>query len=251
MDTEVSVDQPDNVEILSQKLNVNYVVVLDAKDNNNVIQLPSPMSSTDTAAAAAASASLGPITPDSNTDFLFDFTSPLTLDSSPPPKAALFDSHQSDILYASSDGSPRTPKEGVFDPFAPGPEKIMLAPHSNKYLPESRSNAARRLNFDSSVKCIRDGNHETDAETISDDEMLLETVYDALLEAIVSKQTEGFLLAEMLPLGSDADADADAFKTPISVTRLSGIAETCPRAPMKPTRKLRNIDQSLCRKLEF
>lgn len=249
MDTEVSVDQPDNVEILSQKLNVNYVVVLDAKDNNNVIQLPSPMSSTDTPAAAAAS--LGPITPDSNTDFLFDFTSPLTLDSSPPPKAALFDSHQSDILYASSDGSPRTPKEGVFDPFAPGPEKIMLAPHSNKYLPESRSNAARRLNFDSSVKCIRDGNHETDAETISDDEMLLETVYDALLEAIVSKQTEGFLLAEMLPLGSDADAEADAFKTPISVTRLSGIAETCPRAPMKPTRKLRNIDQSLCRKLEF
>ncbi|KAA8517605.1 hypothetical protein F0562_015079 [Nyssa sinensis] len=198
--------------------------------------------------AADVGAPLGPITPDSNResgDFLLDFTSPLTLVSS-PLKAVCFDSHQNIERYASIDNSPHTPKEGVFDPFAPGPDKLMLAPHCNKYLEESQSNVARQLNFDASVKFFADGNPGNDAESISEEDIFLETVYGTLLEVIVSKQTEE-LLAEISPL----DSGSDGFKTPTSAPCLNGIAETCPRAPMKPTKKFRSIDQGLCRKLEF
>lgn len=234
MDTTVTMDQPNAVENISQKIvkkvEEKFVVVVEAEENLSEV---SPSSKV---------APIGPITPDSNKetgDFLFCFTSPLTLVSSP----------RNDNLHASVDFSPCTPVEGGFDPFAPGPEELAMAPHCKKYLKESRVNVARRLKFDSSVNFVLDGNHKSDVETISDDEMILETVYDTLLEAIVSKQTEG-LVTEILPL----DRGFDGFKTPDSATRLSGIAETCPGAPLKTTgttRKLRNVDQSLCRKLEF
>ncbi|XP_057476616.1 unknown protein 1-like [Actinidia eriantha] len=243
MDPEVSVDQSNKVENLSrssmEKLDEKFVVV-EAKDN---VELPQPSQ-----VAADRAASIGPITPELNResgDSLFDFASPLTLVSL-PHMAVCFDSHSNDNLCSSTDGSPRTPVEDVFDPFAPGPDKLMQAPHCKKYLEESWSNVARRLNFGSSVNSVRDVSSEADAETISDDEMLLETVYDSLLEAIVSKQTEGFR-SEILSV----DPDSDGFKTPNSETCLSGIAETCPGAPVKPVRKSRNVDRSLCRKLEF
>ncbi|XP_059668184.1 unknown protein 1 [Cornus florida] len=195
-------------------------------------------------------ASLGPITPDSNkesADFPLDFSSPRTLVTS-LPKAVCFDSHRNVDRYASNsmDDGLRTPKEDVFDPFAPGPDKLMLAPQSNKYLEETRSSVARQLNFGSSVKFVGDENHGNDAEHISDEETLVEAVYRTLLKEIVSKQIEE-LFAEISAL----DSVSDGFKTPPSAPRFSGVADTCPGAPMKPTRKSRNIDQGLCRKLEF
>ncbi|KAA8517577.1 hypothetical protein F0562_017793 [Nyssa sinensis] len=195
--------------------------------------------------AADGGAPLGPITPDSNResgDFIFDFTSPLTLVSS-PPKGVSFDSHWN---VDPTDNSSHTPKAAVFDSFAPGPDKLMLAPHCNKYLKESQSNVARRLNFNASIKCSGDGNKGNDAKPISDEAILLETVYGTLLEAIVSKKAEG-LFAEISP----PDPGSSGFMTPTSAPRLNGITETCPGAPMKPTRKSRSIDQWLCRKLEF
>uniref|UniRef100_A0A5B7BV21 Uncharacterized protein n=1 Tax=Davidia involucrata TaxID=16924 RepID=A0A5B7BV21_DAVIN len=239
MDTEVGGNQSMEAENSMKKLEENCV----AGEAKDAVE-PQPQS----IVAADGGAPLGPITPDSNKesgDFLLDFTSPLTLVSS-PPKAVCFDSRQNLDGYASIDNSPHTPNEGVFDPFAPGPDKLMLAPHHNKYLEESRSNVARQLNFDASVKSFGDGNHGNDAESILEEEILLETVYGTLLEAIVSKQTEG-LLVEISPL----DSGSDGFKTPTSAPRLNQVAETCPGAPMKPTRKFRSIDQGLCRKLEF
>jgi len=233
MDTTVTMDQQNELVNVSQKIAKKVeedCVVVEAKENVTEISLQSTV------------AAMGPITPDSNKetgDFLFGVTSPLTFVSSP----------ENDNLGASINFSPQTPVEGVFDPFAPGPEKLAMAPHCKKYLKESRINVARRLKFDTSVSFILDGNDETDAETISDDDVLLEAVYDTLSEAIVSKQTEG-LVTEILPL----DPGFDGFYTPDSATRLSGIAETCPGAPVKTagtTKKLRIIDQGLCRKLEF
>lgn len=234
MDSAVTMDQPNALENIPQKI-VKKVEekcggVVEAEENLSDV---SPSSKV---------APLGPITPDSNKetgDFLFCFTSPLTLVSSP----------RNDNSRASINFSPSTPVDGSFDPFAPGPEELAMAPHCKKYLKESRINVARRLKFDSSVNFFLDGDCKSDAETISDDEMILETVYDTLLEAIVSKQTEG-LVTDILPL----DRGFDGCKTPDSAIRISGIAETCPSAPVKTTgttRKLRNIDQGLCRKLEF
>jgi hypothetical protein len=56
------------------------------------------------------------------------------------------------------------------------------------------------------------------------------------------------------PVEGVFDPGFDGFNTPDSATRLTGIAETCPGAPVKTagtTKKLRIIDQGLCRKLEF
>lgn len=156
---------------------------------------------------------LGPITPDPNRetgDFPIDLKSPLN-------------------------SSPHTPFKGVFDPFAPGPDKLLHAPHSRKFRSESQVNAIRRLNFDHS-------DESCEAVTL-DEEILLETVYDTLLEAIVSKQREG-----LEDICSDSE---DGCKTPESFKWPSGVAETCPEAPVKRSRKPRNIDPNLCKKLEF
>ncbi|KAK7386094.1 hypothetical protein VNO78_26038 [Psophocarpus tetragonolobus] len=121
-------------------------------------------------------------------------------------------------------GSPRTPKDGVFDPFAPGPDNMARAPSSNKYLDEYRT-VARRLDF----------HPHADADTLSDEDMV-ESVYENLLQVIVSKQAE-----EM----------SDDCQTPSSMPRLTGTADTCPAAPIKPAGKPRNIELALCKKLEF
>ncbi|GKE74553.1 cyclin-dependent protein kinase inhibitor SMR11-like protein [Tanacetum coccineum] len=70
----------------------------------------------------------------------------------------------------------------------------------------------------------------------------MERVYESILEGIISKEAED-ILSEIVA--------ADVLMTPPSAPRLSGIAETCPGAPMKPATKLRNIDSRLCKKLEF
>lgn len=195
--------------------------------------------------------SLSPITPDSNkenADLMSNFTSPLTLVVSPPTTVFYSQPDQSesgDDSYMKVDDeieSPCTPKEGVFDPFAPGPDKLMLAPICMKYLEESRSFVARRLNF-SSVMTNKDPENVI-IESGFEDDMLLEAVYESLLEAIICKQAEDIVAAVDSTRCSSPE-------TPPCAPRLTGIAETCPGAPLKAVKKSRNIEMSLCRKLEF
>ncbi|KAJ4972352.1 hypothetical protein NE237_005451 [Protea cynaroides] len=186
--------------------------------------------------AADGKAIFGPITPDAdreNGEVLVDLKSPLTWVSSSP---------RADEV-AVSDPSPRTPKEDVFDPFAPGPDELMLAPRCKKYLEESRNHVWRRLNFDSGIEPFEVGNS---MKSISQEQLFIETVYESILEEIVSQQVEA-LEGVSLPFG----IDCDGCRTPELLPLLNGVAETCPGAPVKPTRKLRNIDKELCRKLEF
>lgn len=242
METEGSANQLNNGEILLKKLDENCVSI-EAKDAVK-LSLPSRM----------------PVSPDLDAEsggLPPDFTSPNTVLTS-PPETTCFESHQHyyDMCYQNED-SPCTPKEGFFDPFAPGPDKLMLAPLCRKYLQEPRSSAARCLNFNSSVKFAGDEKCESDAETISDEELLLEMVYVDLLEVIVSSQAVSIQTETSIPEISMTDPvpdefkTTDEFKTPTSEARLNGVAETCPGAPMKATRKFRNIDKGLCRKLEF
>ncbi|EEF30577.1 conserved hypothetical protein [Ricinus communis] len=178
--------------------------------------------------------SLGPITPANkeNGDFSLDLSSPLTVVKK-VPKALIFDSNtnqnQDPLTNIDSSSSPRTPKDGVFDPFAPGPEDKAWAPQCKKYSDEARSSVARRLNFSSSFKGLGDECAGDCVESISDEQMF-ESVYENLLEAIVSKQTE-CSLAEL----SKMELDSDSCLTPSSAPRLTGVADACPGAPMKPT----------------
>ncbi|XP_071690515.1 unknown protein 1 isoform X2 [Rutidosis leptorrhynchoides] len=182
---------------------------------------------------------LSPITPDSNKEnleLISGIVSPLSLVST-PPNITFYMSEDDD------DRSPSTPKEGVFDPFAPGPDNLMLAPVTMKYLEESRSFVARRLNFNSVLM----KNCREMRENGFEDELLVEAVYDSLLEVIISKQAED-MAAEISAVDLILD---DEIKTPPFAPRITGIAETCPCAPLKAVKKSRNIDLGLCRKLEF
>ncbi|XP_038702205.1 uncharacterized protein LOC119998830 isoform X2 [Tripterygium wilfordii] len=163
------------------------------------------------------SVALGPITPDSDRESgeVPDFGSPITV-LRKPAKPLCFDletSRNQDPFVSIDDSSsrPRTPKGGVFDPFAPGPDRLAPAPF-----------------------CF-----------MSEEEMF-DALYENLLEVIVTKQAED-ALSEI----SNIVCDFDACQTPPSAPRLTGIADTCPGAPIKPTGKSRNFDLGLCRKLEF
>ncbi|KAF5747692.1 hypothetical protein HS088_TW05G00419 [Tripterygium wilfordii] len=191
------------------------------------------------------SVALGPITPDSDRESgeVPDFGSPITV-LRKPAKPLCFDletSRNQDPFVSIDDSSsrPRTPKGGVFDPFAPGPDRLAPAPFCKKYFDKSRINVGRRLSFDSSYNIVED------AGFMSEEEMF-DALYENLLEVIVTKQAED-ALSEI----SNIVCDFDACQTPPSAPRLTGIADTCPGAPIKPTGKSRNFDLGLCRKLEF
>ncbi|KAK6129458.1 hypothetical protein DH2020_036799 [Rehmannia glutinosa] len=172
--------------------------------------------------------SIGPLTPDSNREngeLDHDFSSPLTLVSS-----TLNASTQSNHPTSPDGNSSETPKETLFDSFAPGPDNVLLAPHHRKYREESRIHVVRRLNFLCETHLVRDISHESNMETISDEEHLFEIVYDTILDAIVSEQTKE--LGAKFPTRFSG---LDGFRTPKSAPHLSGIAETCPAAPVKST----------------
>ena len=86
-----------------------------------------------------------------------------------------------------------------------------------------------------------DGSFVSNADS-SDEEIMFKFVYESVLEAIVSNQTAKI---------SSPESNSDGFKTPTSAPRLKGVAETCPGAPLKPTRKLRTASKRLCMKLNF
>ncbi|KAK1426736.1 hypothetical protein QVD17_15415 [Tagetes erecta] len=180
---------------------------------------------------------LRPVTPESNketSDLMSGFTSPLTFVSSPLNTG--FDMKEND------DVSPSTPKAAVFDPFAPGPDVLMLAPRTMKCVQESRSYVERKLNFNS-VMTKNDSKHVSETaleDNDNNDSMLIQAIYDSLLECIVSKHAED-VIGEI----SAVDSNPDAPMTPPFAPRLIGIAETCPNAPMKLGKKSRYIDLGL------
>lgn len=203
-------------------------------------------------------APLGPSTPDADRescDFPSDSKSPLTqVVASRALQLTCVDSLGEKIIEAPLEGldsfdplcSPRTPKDGVFDPFSPGPAHLALAPLSRKYFSGSVGLISRRLQFGSSSSSSSSLQlvEAEEEQSISDNE-LLEAVYENLLEVIVSHQAE----ASLAQLSSSQSDSPDCITPPASF--VSGVAQTCPAAPVKPSGKLRNFDLGLCRKLEF
>ncbi|KAK7284598.1 hypothetical protein RJT34_19347 [Clitoria ternatea] len=169
---------------------------------------------------------LVPITPDAVAEN-GDIQSPLTLTLTVVRQQLKLASIDSDS------SSPRTPKDGVFDPFAPlGLDNITKAPQSNKCAgDEYRTTVARQLNFHPSF--------DAEKESLSDQD-IVESLYHNLLQLILSKQAEDILAQ----VSSDSD-DCTTPPSPICFTR------TCPAAPMKPPGKPRDIQLSLCKKLQF
>ncbi|MED6181044.1 hypothetical protein PIB30_015728 [Stylosanthes scabra] len=175
-----------------------------------------------------------PITPDpfgENGDFHLD--SPLTIEA----KQLKWDCDSPLTIVPltmdaanNENGSPRTPEDSVFDPFAPGPGHLVLAPQCRKYV-KSNISISRRLDFPGPI----DASHDKD-ESLSDQEMF-EYLYEDLMAVIVSKQhTE---------------------HTEVTPNKLFPVfsvrPDVCPDAPIKVKSRdnPRNIEAALCKKLEF
>ncbi|PON47746.1 hypothetical protein PanWU01x14_242130 [Parasponia andersonii] len=202
---------------------------------------------------ASETNSLGPITPDSdreNGDFPVDLNSPPTsVKKMTSVSVARFESETDrngeNPLCCDGNGSPQTPKDGVFDPFAPGPDDLVLAPQCRKFVSKSRSVVARRLSFESSIDVLEEKSRGNDSCFISD-EVIIETMYENLLGTILSTQTEVVLAGT-----SSVEWDSNDCRTPPTAPRLNEIADTCPGAPMRAAGKSRKIDLALCKRLEF
>ncbi|KAH1040752.1 hypothetical protein J1N35_042495 [Gossypium stocksii] len=120
--------------------------------------------------------SLGSITPDANRgigEFPYKFNSPPT-EVKKAQNHPHFDPDTTinqESMVSVNHSSPRTPKDGIFDPFAPGSECMVFAPSYRKYVDEMRITVARRPNFDISVGTVGYVNHISAAVSISDEEM--------------------------------------------------------------------------------
>ncbi|XP_057458998.1 uncharacterized protein LOC130749644 [Lotus japonicus] len=221
---------------------------------NNGVDVVVPVKAEKPEAAAATDCSV-PVTPEAVREN-GDLHSPLTLTVVRNQlKRACIDPDRGNA--GRDGGSPRTPKDGVFDPFAPGPDSMQNAPQCKKYAEEFRNSVARRLSF---IPCFVDDDggdvlHQKrtsllpDAGPLSDEEMV-ESVYWNLLRVIVSMQRTEGVLAQVSSV-EGRDSDDGGCKTPPSPFRFTGIADTCPGAPMKPAAMPRNIEVGLCKKLEF
>lgn len=173
-----------------------------------------------------------PFTPDFNKE-----KSVLVVLNSPPSVISISSPLKTkDCLDSCEDISPCTPKQDVFDPFAPGCEELALAPLVQKYLSRALSSISRKLDFDSALRaspgdnvseCDSDVGRGKDSSS-SDEEELLESVYGSLLEVIIRKQTEEVIVvASVSPLEENpilAKLTEDVVDAPVTPTVESPIA---------------------------
>ncbi|XP_008788044.1 unknown protein 1-like isoform X1 [Phoenix dactylifera] len=140
----------------------------------------------------------------------------------------------------------QTPTESIFNPFAPGPEDLMLAP-KKKMTRESKIPLRRQLQFDSCSDSME--NVEANAsEDAAQEDRFLKLICKSFFDLIVSSELKE-ISVERLPVESNP---SEGFKTPTSLPFLTGVAETCPAAPMRPHGlKARRLSPYICRKLDF
>ncbi|XP_010922817.1 unknown protein 1 [Elaeis guineensis] len=139
----------------------------------------------------------------------------------------------------------QTPTESIFDPFAPGPEDMMLAP-KKKITRESKIPLCRQLKFDSSE--YMETTEANAYEDAAEEDRLLECICKSFLDLIVSSEVRE-ISAQILPVECNL---SEGSKTPTSLPVLTGVAETCPAAPIRPPAlKARRLSPEICRKLEF
>lgn len=126
----------------------------------------------------------------------------------------------------------QTPTQSIFDPFAPGPEDLMLAPEK-KMARQGKIPLRRQLDFNS----CNDSMDDIEANA-SEEDQLVELLYESFFDLIVSSEFQ--------------EISAEGPKTPTSLPIPTGVAETCPPAPMRlPALKARRLSPDIRRKLEF
>ena len=138
-----------------------------------------------------------------------------------------------------------TPRESIFDPFAPGPEAA-CAP-KKKVARGAEVPPRRKLNFDSGdypVKRLSFDSSDSDEE-----DQYLQVIHKMILDLLI---VDGPLDGQEETGKNVTDSGLHgSCKTPDSKPLLTGIASTCPGAPLRPSLKALKLSPDICRKIDF
>ena len=137
----------------------------------------------------------------------------------------------------------QTPRESIFDPFAPGPEELACAP-KKKVTKAPELPSRRQLSFDSGDYPVKRLSFEFD--DAEEDDQFLERICKMFIDLIVSNQALETTGKDLI--GSNSPRSCE---TPSSEPLLTGIADTCPDAPLRRPLKAVQLSPSICRKLDF
>uniref|UniRef100_A0ACD5YK38 Uncharacterized protein n=1 Tax=Avena sativa TaxID=4498 RepID=A0ACD5YK38_AVESA len=171
----------------------------------------------------------------------------------------------------------QTPRGNIFDPFAPGPEEAGCGAPKKKLVRGSEALSRRKLNFEADDIPIRKLNFEADDIPIrrlsyefddSEEEEVYPPIRRLSYEFDDSEEEEVYLqgickmFLDLIFSSQALDATQDredlidaippeSYRTPESQPLLTGIADTCPDAPLRPSLKMLKLSPGICRKLDF
>ncbi|XP_074585788.1 uncharacterized protein LOC141841515 [Curcuma longa] len=135
-----------------------------------------------------------------------------------------------------------TPLKSIFDPFAPAPEELVVAP-MKRTLKSMQIPHLRKLK-------LYDCGDSTQTECHAPEEdQLLELLSQTFFELIVSSQLQEISACKLLD--QDQQEHSKYANTPLSLSLLTGIAETCPPAPKREPAESTKLDPGVCRQLDF
>ncbi|XP_040385208.1 uncharacterized protein LOC102704935 isoform X2 [Oryza brachyantha] len=137
----------------------------------------------------------------------------------------------------------QTPRESIFDPFAPGAEEVACAP-KKKVIRAPELPSRRQLSFDSGDYPVKRLSYEFD--DCEEDDQFLERICKMFIDLIISNQALETNGKDLLDSSSPGSCE-----TPSSEPLLTGIADACPDAPMRRSLKVVQLSPSICRKLDF
>lgn len=139
-----------------------------------------------------------------------------------------------------------TPRESIFDPFAPGPDVAAWAP-KKQVIRVAEVPSRRKLNFDSGDFPVK--RLSFDCSDSEEEDGYLQVIQKMILDLIISDgPLDGQEESEKVLIDSSLN---ESCKTPDSKPLLTGIASTCPDAPLRPSHKLLKLSPSICRKIDF
>uniref|UniRef100_A0A0D9XNH8 Uncharacterized protein n=1 Tax=Leersia perrieri TaxID=77586 RepID=A0A0D9XNH8_9ORYZ len=136
-----------------------------------------------------------------------------------------------------------TPRENIFDPFAPRPEEVACAP-KKKVIRVPEVPSRRQQGFDSGDYPVKRLNYEFD--DCEEDDQFLERVCKMFIDLIISKQALDTTGEGLIDSSSPVSCE-----TPSSAPLLTGIADVCLDAPLRQSVKVVQVSPSICRKINF
>ncbi|KAG8093510.1 hypothetical protein GUJ93_ZPchr0012g19384 [Zizania palustris] len=136
----------------------------------------------------------------------------------------------------------QTPRESIFDPFAPGPEEVACAP-KKKVIRATEAPSRRQLSFESGDYPVKRLSYDFDD---CEEDQFLERICKMFIDLIISNQALDTVGMDMIDSSSPGSCE-----TPTSEPLLTGIADTCPDAPLRRSLKVLKLSPSICRKLNF